>query len=469
MITTTAPVINLDRPSDGTLHTRLYDNIRQAISDGRLAPGARLPSIRALASELALARGTVETVYARLSGEGVIVAQGSRGTIVSPAMEARPRPPAAEPLSARSAAPTLAIPFHVGLPALDLFPHAAWARLMIQAARRLPNRAPHYPAPAGHPALRDAIAGYLGVARGVSCDPARIFITGGYQGALDLATRLVLRAGDRVWIEDPGYAYARDALIAKDARLVPVPVDADGLRVEEGIALAPRARLAVVTPSHHSPLNVTLSQARRKQLLDWAQAVDAWIVEDDYDSEFHYLGFRPAALKSRDTGDRVFFAGSFSKTLLPSLRLGFLVVPEPFVGPAYATARVMHRGEADFLQVVLAAFITEGHFSRHLKRMRARYDLRRRALAIALRSSFGDAVTLRGQQGGLHILAGFEGLGPDVDLAARARARGLWASPLSAESLRHDAGQALMLGFSNIPEATAPAQAAALKRALVPD
>ncbi|MGH6617226.1 PLP-dependent aminotransferase family protein [Sphingomonas sp.] len=458
-------LFTIDRQRDGTLQSRIHHDIRQAIVSGRLAPGARLPSIRTLASELGVARGTVDAVYARLIGEGFITARGSRGTIVSPLPVTRPRTvPATSP--AVSVSRDFPTRFHIGLPALDLFPYAHWARLVSQTARRLSSRMPHHPMPAGLPALREAIAGYLAVARGFACDPAQIFITPGYQGALDLATRLILRDGDKVWFEDPGYSFARDALIAKSARVIPVPVDAQGLRVEEGIRLAPDARLAVVTPSHQSPLNVTLTPERRRMLLDWAAQADSWILEDDYDSEFHYLGFRPVALKSLDASDRVFFAGSFSKTLLPSLRLGFLVVPEAFTRAAVEAATLVHRGEAEFMQTVLAGFISEGHFSRHLRRMRAKYDLRRRVLGVALKSAFGDVVTIRSQQGGLHLIAELNGYGSDIDMVSLARAKGLWVSALSAQSIAHRAGDALMLGFANIAETAAEAEIAALKRAV---
>lgn len=454
----------LDRQGEGSLQSRIHDDICQAIQAGRLAPGARLPSTRSLASELGVARGTVDAVYARLTGEGYIVGRGPAGTIVSPSLTMRPSAPAVLPGSLTT--PVMPVRFHIGLPSLDLFPYARWTRLISQQGKKLSPASPHHPNPAGLPALREAIVGYLAVARGFACHPAQVFITAGYQGALDLATRLVLKEKDSVWFEDPGYSFARDALAAKRVRVVPVPVDAEGLRVDQGIALAPHARLAVVTPSHQSPLTVTLSQARRRMLLDWAEHAGSWVIEDDYDSEFHYAGFRPSALKSIDAADRVFFAGSFSKTLLPSLRLGFLVVPGSFVASAAQAAAAMHRGEAAFMQQVVATFIAEGHFSRHLRRMRARYDARRRALATALKEAFGDAMDIRSQGGGLHLIAQLRGHGADVEIMARARASGLWVSALSAQSTMHPAGDALMLGFANIPEHAATKEVAALKQAI---
>jgi GntR family transcriptional regulator/MocR family aminotransferase len=455
----------ISKQGEGSLQSRIHNDICQAIQAGRLAPGARLPSARSLASELGVARGTVDAVYARLTGEGYIIGRGSAGTIVSPTLTVRRSAPTV-PSSGSLPAPIVPVRFHIGLPSLDLFPYARWTRLISQHAKRLSPTGPHHPNPAGLPALREAIVGYLAVARGFACHPEQVFITAGYQGALDLVTRLVLKEKDSVWFEDPGYSFARDALAAKRVRVVPVPVDAEGLRVGEGIALAPHARLAVVTPSHQSPLTVTMSQARRRMLLDWAEHAGSWVIEDDYDSEFHYAGFRPSALKSIDAADRVFFAGSFSKTLLPSLRLGFLVLPESFVASAGEAATVMHRGEAAFMQQVVATFIAEGHFSRHLRRMRARYDARRRALATALKEAFGDAMDIRSQGGGLHLIAELRGHGADVDIMARARASGLWVSALSAQSMAYPAGDALMLGFANIAEHSAEKDVAALKQAI---
>jgi GntR family transcriptional regulator/MocR family aminotransferase len=455
-----------DAARHGTLQAKIYEDLRHAIQSGRIASGAKLPSIRSLASELGVARGTVEAVYARLAGEGRIVTRGPAGTMVSPTFDLHQGPRARPKISTPAQPTSISRRFHIGLPALDLFPYAHWARLVTQQARRLSIGAPHHPNPAGLPALREAVAGYLAVARGVACDPSQVFITAGYQGALDLAMRLLLRERNQVWFEDPGYAFARDAVRSRPVRLVPVPVDAEGLRVDEGLRMAPRARMAIVTPSHQSPLTVTMSQTRRRALLDWAQQANGWIVEDDYDSEFHYMGFRPAALKSIDAADRVFFAGSFSKTLLPSLRLGYLVTPAPFVRGADEAARLMHRGEAAFMQGVLAEYIADGHFSRHLRRMRSRYDLRRRALATALSATFGAAVQVRSQQGGLHLLAELRGYGNDLDVVTTMRTNGLWPSALSAQSIAPSGPQALMLGFANIPETSAAAEIIVLKKLL---
>ncbi len=283
-----------------------------------------------------------------------------------------------------------------------------------------------YPNAMGVPALRQAIASYLAVSRGIAARPEQIAITSGYQGALDLVARLVLKKADAVWFEDPGYGFARNALLGLGLRLAPVPVDGEGLDIAHGRRFHAKARLAVVTPAHQAPLGVTLSLARRQALLAWAGAARSFVLEDDYDCEFHYSGFKPAALKSLDTQDRVFYAGSFSKTLFPALRLGYLVVTAHLAEAAARHCRDLGRGHATLEQAVLAAFLADGHFARHLRRMRQAYKARRQALAEALAAAFGDGVQFALPAGGLHILVRFPGRGGDTALAARASAATEW-------------------------------------------
>jgi GntR family transcriptional regulator / MocR family aminotransferase len=453
--------------ADLPLQGQLYRRIRGAIAAGRLAPGERLPATRALAGALGVARGTVDAAYARLAGEGYLVAQGPAGTIVSPAL--RPdlvpaRPARAKPAPERLTPPPL--PFQMGLPALDLFPRTLWARLSARAARRLGGAALAYPDAAGLMPLREAIAAYLAVSRGVACAPAQVLVTGGYQPAISLLARLLLRPGERAWFEEPGYFLARQALAAAGARLVPVPVDGEGMRLDRAIARAPAARLAVVTPAHQAPLGVALSLARRQALLAWAASSGAWIVEDDYDSEFHYVGRKLPALKSLDAADRVIYAGSFSKTLYPGLRLGYLVVPLPLVAAVEEALRTTAHGEAVLGQMVVADFIADGHFARHLKRMRALYAARRAALAAALGDAFGERIALFLQPGGMHLLARFPGCRSDVALLRRAAAQGLAPAALSAHYLGRRREQGLLLSFTNIAEKEAARRAEALRRAV---
>ncbi len=466
-------LIAVDRAGTVPIQRQIYDRIRQAIAEGRLKPGDRLPSVRSLASQLALARGTVDAAYAMLTGEGYLLARGPAGTVVSPALR-RPPPerPAVRPpepgLRPDDAAERPVPPFRLGLPALDAFPRALWARLAGRQARALSVAGLNYPDPTGLPALRQAVTSYLAVARGVDCSPDQVMITGGYQSALALILQVLMRPGDAAWVEDPGYQLARAALAAAGARLVPVPVDGDGLRVADGIARCDDARFAVVTPAHQSPLGVALALPRRLALLAWAADSGAWIVEDDYDSEFRYVGRPLPALKSLDRDGRVLYVGSFSKVLFPALRLGYLVVPESQAEAFARVCRLLQGGRAAFDQAVVAAFLAEGHFARHLRRMRSLYAARRKALAAALAAAFGDRVEVALAAGGMHLMARFPGLGPDTALADRARAAGLAPTALSPLAAEQDVGQALLLGFTNIAEANAADVAERLRAAIAP-
>jgi GntR family transcriptional regulator / MocR family aminotransferase len=353
----------------------------------------------------------------------------------------------------------------MGLPALDAFPRKLWARLVAREARLLSIGGLSYPDPAGDRALREAIAAYLAISRGVSCTPGQVFITGGYQGALSLVARTLLAPGAEVWFEDPGYHLARQALVAAGARLVAVPVDDDGMCIETAIDRAPQASLAVVTPSHQSPLGVALSLPRRLALLAWAEARSAWVIEDDYDGEFHYAGRPLPALKSLDRADVVLYAGSFSKVLFPGLRLGYLVVPQRLV-ERFSAAHVLGGEVGRFEQAVVARFMAEGHFARHLKRMRGLYRARRAALTAALAAAFGDRLRLELQAGGMHLLARPAGDAPDSELVRLAERHGLAPAPLSAHAIEAEIGPGLLLSFTNIPEVEAQSAAEILFAAI---
>jgi GntR family transcriptional regulator/MocR family aminotransferase len=313
--------------------------------------------------------------------------------------------------------------------------------------------------PTGYAPLREAVASYLAVSRGIRCKASQVIITSGFMGALGLVTRTYLRPGDPVCFEDPGYFFARSALETAGARIIPTPVDSTGLDV----AQAAQARFVYVTPAHQAPLGVSLSLPRRLALLAWAARSKAWIIEDDYDSEFRY-GSRPLpALKSLDAAGHVLYVGTFSKVLLPGLRLGYLVVPETEVERLKRVCQLLQVGPPGFIQTVVADFMSEGHFGRHIKRMRTLYEERRAALASALNNVF--AVEL--QAGGMHLIARGPTLKNDRDLVARAKAHGLAPAALSwwfADPGR--AESALLLSFTNIPAADAAGVVLRLQRAL---
>ncbi|WP_263140729.1 PLP-dependent aminotransferase family protein [Pseudomonas sp. RIT-PI-AD] len=445
----------LQRERATPLYQQLYQRFREAIAQGRLRPGDRVPSVRALASELNLARGTVEAAYQLLAGEGYLLARGPAGTRVAPGLlvpvEAGPTPPARSAPLANPMDGAVA-PFQLGLPALDAFPRKLWTRLAARHLRSLGNGGLDYPAPCGFAPLRAAVATYLGISRGILCEPAQVFITAGYRGALDLICRSLLQPGDACWFEDPGYIHARDLLEAAGMRLVPVPVDADGLCVEAGRARAEHARFAVVTPAHQSPLGVSLSLPRRLALLEWAASRDAWIVEDDYDSEYRYLGRPLPALKSLDRHDRVLYAGTFSKVLYPGLRLAYLVVPAGQVERFARQAALFHHACPDLLQATACDFLVEGHFARHLKRMRSLYAQRRGYLAEALTTRFGDRLRLELQAGGMHLLGYLPAGTEDGALADRANAQGLAVHALSRWTREARGTPGLLLGFTQVTD-----------------
>jgi len=452
----------IDRRNRAPLGRQIYERVCKAIDTGLLAPGARVASARALASELGVARGTVEAAYQRLAGEGYLLARGPAGTIVSPNLPYTPRAGRAEaaagtgrlvPMSkpaAKSATPA-PMPLQLGIPALDAFPRKLWSRL---AARRVRMTLPAdltYGDPCGEPALRQAIAAYLHVSRGVACDAEQVFVTAGYRASLALAAGVLLERGDSVWIEDPCYPPTRAVLEQASLICTPVPVDEEGMAVAEGERCAPRARLAVVTPSHQAPLCVSMTVARRLALLDWASRAKAWVLEDDYDGEFHYAGPTLPALKSLDADDRVIYAGSFSKVLFPSLSLGYLVAPKA-VAARFAQAMEAGPSRSPRLeQMTVADFLTGGHFARHLKKMRLLYSRRRAWFADALHEVFGDRVQVDQTRGGMHLVVRVQAKAGDRTLARRAQRGGMNCQALSerhAKPRRRD--QALLMGFTNV-------------------
>ncbi|MBN4665856.1 PLP-dependent aminotransferase family protein [Pandoraea nosoerga] len=479
----------------------LYERIRDGILSGKLAPAARLPSTRALASELGVARGTVEAAYERLVAEGFVIGRGAAGSRVNPQLDAArlggaakalPAPPgqavngaAGTPAIVENApraphpaenpnhlplnASGMPLPLQNGMPALDEFPRKLWARLAARHARHLAPEGLHYQDATGWAPLREAIAGYLAIARGIRCEPGQIVVTAGYQGALTLIARVLLRPGDAVWCEDPGYFRAHEALRMAGATLVPVPVDQQGLDVAAGEAIAPHARLAVVTPSHQSPLSVTLPLARRLALLAWAQARDAWIIEDDYDSEFRYTGAPLPALKSLDGGERVLYAGSFSKVLFPGLRLGYLVVPPALCDAFAANAALAAPAQGWIEQATVTDFITQGHFSRHIRRMRQLYGERRAALAGALRTHLAGRIELAQQAGGMHLLGWLDPTRGDRDICRAALRHGLAPGALSFFRVARTMPPALVMSFTNVSESSAADVAQRLARAFDDD
>jgi GntR family transcriptional regulator/MocR family aminotransferase len=447
-------LIALVAESETPLYRQLYDSLRKAILAGQLTPGARLQSSREIAKELGVSRNTVVNAFEQLLAEGYLEGQVGSGTYVSRALpeellsvkavtRSRARTRGKGPgLSARGKvfaafapsvprAPERVRAFQSGVPALDSFPFETWSKLAARHWRRPADSLLAYGEPQGYAPLRRAIASYLGVARAVRCTPEQVIVVDGAQMAFDLIARVLLDPGDAAWMEEPGYPGARAALTASGARLVYVPVDGEGLDIAAGAKLGAGARLIYVTPSHQFPLGMTMSLARRLALLEWASRAGAWVMEDDFDSEYRYEGRPVASLQGLDNDGRVVYIGTFSKFLFPSLRLGYIVAPEALVD-AFVSARAMAgRHSPSVEQAILTDFIEDGHFGRHIRRMRTLYAERQKYLIDALEKECGGLVEVEPSAAGIQLVAWLpEGL-DDKKVSREAAARGVEARPMS--------------------------------------
>lgn len=402
-----------------------------------------------------MARGTIEQAYQILVSEGYFTTHGAGGTIISAQFNQINKHDQSPILASpdRVASHVKVVnqhiqPFQLGLPALDAFPRKTWARLAGQTLRALDTVAMTYPDPTGYEPLRHMIATYLGISRGIVCSAEQVFITAGYSGTLQLICDTLLQKGDTGWYEDPGYILARDFLKHAGMRLQPVPVDEEGLNVDKGKQLAMNARFAVVTPTHQSPLGVTLSLSRRLELLDWAGEQNAWIIEDDYDSEFRYHGRPVPALKSLDREGCVLYTGTFSKVLFPGLRIAYLVVP-PSKIQQFQNSANHFRGFSPILhQATIASFMQQGHFNRHLRRMRSLYATRHQYLIDAL-SPLKNDLYVQPQVGGIHILAKLNPHINDIAIANIAQSQRLGIQALSNWQINSQTQKGLIMGFTN--------------------
>ncbi|WP_044562234.1 PLP-dependent aminotransferase family protein [Azospirillum sp. B4] len=447
--------IVLDRAAAVPLAAQIHGALRQAILAGQLAAGARLPSWRDLAAQLGVARGTVRVAYERLMDEQLVVGLGAAGTRVArwpvPGTATVPPPAETPPLPAffhDFEAPPLA--FQMGVPAQDAFPATLWSRILARGARAAALAPVGYPDPRGHAELRREITAYLAISRGIQCTPAQVLVTNGYAGAVNLAVRALGLEGKAAWMEEPGFPLTRMALMLAGMAPVPVPVDAQGLDVAAGAAVAPGAALAVVTPGQQAPLGMPLSLARRVALLDWARRSGAWVLEDDYLSELQLAGRAVPALAAVDHAAggeaRVLHAGTFSKTISPALRLGFLVVPATLAARFGDVAACLAPAPAAPVQRAVAAFLAEGHYLRHLRRMKRLYAARRALLLQAL-----DGLLPVRATAGLSVVVSLPPGARDLDIANQALAFGMAPVPLSPWYAAQGADQAgLLLGVTNL-------------------
>lgn len=461
----------LDRSSGASLHRQLYEQLRAAILSGRLPAGTRLPSTREFAGELGIARNTVLNAFEQLMAESYLEARVGDGTYVSRQLPdemllaagsgvVREGPGGKAPslscwgatVASTSTGPGEYVgrprPFRTSTPALDAFPYKLWGRLLARCWRERGRELIPYGDPAGYMPLRRALASYLSGTRGVRCKPEQLVILSGSQHALDIVARLLVNVGDAAWVEDPGFLGARSALTAAGARLVPVPVDGEGMNVAAGVERCSAPQLIYVTPSHQYPLGTTLSLSRRLALLKFAGRVGAWVVEDDYDSEFRYAGRPLAALQGLDDDGRVIYIGTLSKVLFPSIRIGYVVAP-PELADIFVRARMLTGHQSPALeQAALADFIADGHFARHVRRTRAIYAMRQEALLKAAGRELGGLLDIRPSEAGMHLMGRLPEGVDDRAAASAAAENGVEVTPLSAYCLEPHRRGGLRLGYT---------------------
>jgi len=469
------PVVTLvpiDASSDITLHEQIYRALRDLILKGTLPTGARIPSSRMLSDELRVSRNTVLTAFEKLASEGFLDSRVGGGTYVAPVLPDEALSIASRPVPRQTNEVSLAmskrgkvlsgadvewatlhrraVPFRLGAPAVDVFPFDLWGRITAKLLRRRSPQIFGYGEPAGYPRLRRAVASYLVSARGVRCEPEQVFIVEGSQVALDLTVRLLLDPGDSAWLEEPGYPGARAVLQGNGASIVPVPVDAQGISITAGKRLDDKPRLIYVTPSHQFPLGISMTPERRNDLVSFAGRTGAWIIEDDYLSEFRYRGRPVQALQGIDHDGRVIYIGTFSKMLFPAVRLAYVVVPHALV-TAFTAARAVSGLHASTpSQVVLAEFISDGHFVRHLRRMRNLYWERQQVLLKAAAAEIGGNLKLEAADAGMHLTGFLPRGADDTAIASAAAEAGVETVALSSCYLGDDPLSGLLLGYTGV-------------------
>ncbi len=440
------------------LHQQIYDGLHRAILDGLIRPGQRVPSTRELAAELGVSRLPVLGAYEQLLHEGYLTGRTGSGTFVSEALPddmlgvavVEPRATKSRALAHRYEGGLR--PFRTSLPALDHFPQAVWARLVARHAHALTPAMMAYGDPAGLPQLRSAIADYLRTARAVRCEADRVLVVSGSQAALRLCASVLLGRGDSVAVEEPGYPGAHSALVASGAELVPIPVDGEGLDVHALDAIGKRVRAVYITPSHQYPLGASMSAARRLALLEWAGRRNAWVIEDDYDSEYRYVSRPLPALQGMSTNDRVVYIGTFSKVLFPSIRVGYVVAPKALCEKFALEREATDVFSPTLYQLVLTDFLNDGHFARHLRRMRLLYLSRRDAVLEGLDRYCQGVLTVHNADAGLHVATLLTGALRDGDVLSHMLARGLTAHRLSMCYVGGKPRQGLLLGFGGFDE-----------------
>lgn len=459
----------VDRATDTPLFHQIYLQFRSAILSGALRPATRLPSTRELATRLGVSRSAVVSAFEQLLAEGYAFGKKGAGTFVASELpepfkrtHGRRKRPAAATKPAASfgdhggfvdvTAQRDERPFNLGRTLVDARTAEVWRKLSARSLRFFGRHHLGYGDPQGMPELRKSVCDYLQAARGVRCEPDQVVITAGTQQAVDIVARVMQGPGKEVWVEDPGYSLTRLALVAAGAKLCPIPVDRHGINVTEGIRRAAKARAVFITSSHQFPTGVPLSMARRLELLAWARESGAWIVEDDYASEFRYGGRPLASLQGLDEAGCVIYVGTLNKALFPGLRLGYLVAPRSLLRAFVTTRYLMDRQPSSLCQAIVAALMEEGHFAAHIRRMREAYRNQRDALVVALSRRLGNHLTVEAPDQGMHLVAYTRPGLPDVAIERRAREHGVVVRAMSRLYLEAQPKSALILGFSGYPQ-----------------
>jgi GntR family transcriptional regulator/MocR family aminotransferase len=473
-------LMDIRRRSGTPLARQVYLQLRSSILSRTLQPGTKLPSTRELADDLGISRSVVVLAYEQLLAEGCASGKVGSGTYVAAdlaelagasAAKAPKRPitPRLRPLpgSLDVTEQSDQRPFNLGRTLLDAKTVDQWRKIAIRTLRTLDKEQLGYSDPRGYPVLREAISRYLRSARAVQCDPDQILVTAGTQHAIDIVVRLLQQTDDReVWVEDPGYPLTRQALMAAGMLVRPVPVDREGLKVGFGVQRWPRARAAFITPSHQFPTGVVLSMARRLELLSWARDASAWIIEDDYASEFRYGGQPLSSLQGLQIGDRVIYLGTLNKALFPGLRLGYTVLPRALLERAVTTRYLIDRQPPSMQQLVATEFIREGYLAAHIRRMRQLYRQQRDVLVSALNRHLDGVLTVDPPDQGMHLVAYLPKGRSDVAAARAAREGGVVVRALSHMYAGTAPRHGLMLGFSGYPRQVISPAVAKLAAAL---
>lgn len=468
--------LSLDAGSDVPLHKQLFLEIRNAILQGRLKPGTRLPSSRKMADDLKVSRNTVLNAFDQLMAEGYISSRIGAGSYISDQLPEEyltwKREDNSTPVTLKRDIPLSRLvkglettityrtyegeSFSPGTPELDQFPFDLWSRLLAKHWRR-PKKQDLTGNPiAGSLLLREALADYLGQARGVRCTAEQILILSGSQQAIHLVIKAFAETGDPILMEEPGYPGTRNSILHAGAKPIPVPVDEEGFILEDAKKLAPHARLACISPSHQYPMGHTMSLRRRLDLLNWAKEENCFILEDDYDSEYRYTGRPLSSLQGLDTDNRVLYVGTMSKVMFPGLRIGYLVVPPDLINIFLALRKEMDGHSPSVAESALAEFISEGYLTAHIRKMRLLYDQRQKMLIELLEQKASDYLDVYPQETGMHLIARFKQEIRDKDVEEKARKRGFLIRPLSGFFIEKTEENGLLLGFASISEKEMP-------------